>query len=410
MSQPSSGTKSREPMSDTKSKGAEIPPFDHTTTEWRDNQRELLEGFRTRCPFGHSSRHGGFWYAMQPDVIREVLNNPTTFVSSRGLVTPPTPVPSTMIPINIDPPDLYKWRAILNPMVSPERMRAEEPQIRKEALELFDAALAKGSVDMVNDVAQPLTGMMTLRLIGLEPSDWKLYAIPFHALAFGTVSLEEAGAGIDRMIDHLKRDLHARLGTNKATGLIKYLSEEAKFDGRSITFDEIYNICFILLGGGLDTTQGLVGSATVYLGENLDRQKELVEHPERMDGAIEEFLRSWPPTQNFSREAVKDVEVSGQTIHANERFVLSLVGANYDPVEFPDPYKIDFQREPNRHFTFGMGPHRCLGSHLARIEIKACLDALLTRAYGFRVDRSKLRLPKDIAIFYGYEAVPLILP
>jgi cytochrome P450 len=129
-----------------------------------------------------------------------------------------------------------------------------------------------------------------------------------------------------------------------------------------------------------------------------------------MPGAIEEFLRSWPPTQNFSREAVRDIEVAGQEIHAGERFVVSMVGANYDPDEFPAPYKVDFLREPNRHFSFGMGPHRCLGSHLARIEIRACLDALLTRAYGFRVDLNSLHLPQDIGLFYGYESVRLVLP
>jgi cytochrome P450 len=192
--------------------------------------------------------------------------------------------------------------------------------------------------------------------------------------------------------------------------LIKHLSEECRFGGRPISEEEIYNICYILLGGGLDTTQALVGSATVYLGEHPERQRELIEHPERMAGAIEEFLRSWPPTQNLSREAIRDVEVAGQRIRENERCVVSMVGANHDPEEFPNPYEVNFQREPNRHFTFGMGPHRCLGSHLARIEIRACLDALLIRAPGFRVDRGALRLPADIGLFYGYERVPLILP
>jgi cytochrome P450 len=199
MEQERDGTSGHQGKTDAVSSGEYLPEFDHTTLEYRNRQHEILEQFRGRCPFGHSNRHGGFWYSLQPQVVRQVLNNATTFVSSRGLVTPPTPVPNTMIPINIDPPALYEWRALLNPLFSPDKMEKEAPRIREEALTLFDSGLAKGVVDMVNDVAQPLTGMTTLRLIGLEPGDWRDYAEPFHALAFGTVGAEEAAAGMMAM-------------------------------------------------------------------------------------------------------------------------------------------------------------------------------------------------------------------
>lgn len=389
----------------------DLLPFDHTTTEWRDHLREKVETYRARCPFGHSAKHGGFWYALEPKTARVVLNNPEKFVSSRGLAVPATPVPNTMIPINQDPPDLYEWRTILNGQFAPKLMEAEAPRLRKEAFELFDAALAKGSVDIVNDVAQPLTGMTTLRLIGLDPDDWQFYAVPFHELAFGTVSMEQAAAGMKVMEERLWSDLRARIGTSQVTGVLKYLSEEAKFKGRSLTLDEIWNIFFILLGGGLDTTQALVGSATVFLGQNPDRQQELIDNPDRMSGAIEEFLRAWPPTQSIVRETIEDVEVEGQIVPANTKILINTTGTNHSSAEFPNPYEVDFTREPNRHFTFGMGPHRCLGSHLARIEIRACIEALLTRAPGFRVEENvHEHLARDVGLFYGYERVKLVLP
>ncbi|KHK89789.1 cytochrome P450 [Novosphingobium malaysiense] len=391
--------------------GQDLPDLDHTTAEWRDNLEANVEAYRSRCPFGHSAKHGGFWYAMEPRVAREILNKPEVFVSSRGLAVPATPVPNTMIPINQDPPDLYEWRNILNKHFSPKLMQAQAPQLREEAFALFDAALAKGSVDMVNDVAQPLTGRTTLRLIGLDPDDWDKYAVPFHNLAFRTISLEEAAVQIKEMEERLWNDLRSRIGTPEATGLLKYLSEEARFQGRELTLDEIWNIFFILLGGGLDTTQALIGSATVYLGNNPDRQQVLIDHPELMSNAIEEFLRSWPPTQNIAREAVEDVVVEGETIAADTKVLVSIMGANHDPKEFPEPYELDFNREVNRHFTFGMGPHRCLGSHLARIEINVCLEALLTRVPGFRVEDDVHKyLARDVGLFYGYEQVHLVLP
>ncbi|MCB2052175.1 MAG: cytochrome P450 [Novosphingobium sp.] len=289
-------------------------------------------------------------------------------------------------------------------------MKSYEPQLRKEAFELFDAAMAKGSVDIVNDVAQPLTGRMTLQLIGLDPDDWVYYGRAFHDLAFGIIAPEKVAAGMKDMEERLWRDIRARIGTPDATGILKYLSEEALFNGREITLEEIWNICFILLGGGLDTTQALVGSAAVYLGQHPERQQELIDHPDRLTNAIEEFLRTTPPTQSLAREAIEDVEIAGHTIKSNTKVLCSIVGANRDPAEFPDPDHLNFERQVNRHFAFGMGQHRCLGSHLARIEIKVCLEALLDRAPGFRVaDDIHKYLAKDIGFFYGYEQVKLIL-
>lgn len=388
-----------------------LPPFDHTSAEWRDNQKELLRLFHERCPFGHSDKCGGFWYALQAGTVKEAFNLPEKFVSSRGAVLPATVFPHTMIPINTDPPALYEWRSILNAHFSPQLMKSQESPLRKEAFELFDAALAKGRVDMVNDVAQPLTGKMTLRLLGLDPDDWAAYAVPFHQVVFSTVPWEEAEAAMKKMEGKLRSDIRARIGTPEATGLIKYLSEDAKFNGRPITEDEIWNILYIILGGGLDTTQSLVGSATVFLGENPDRQQELIDHPERLVGAIEEFLRVFPPTQNLARVAASDIEFKGVQFEENDRILVSLVGANHDPAEFPDPFKVDFEREPNRHFAFGMGPHRCLGSHLARIEAKVCLEALLDRAPGFGVEPDQHKhLAKSLGIFRAYEQVRLVLP
>jgi cytochrome P450 len=174
--------------------------------------------------------------------------------------------------------------------------------------------------------------------------------------------------------------------------------------------EEIWNIFFILLGGGLDTTQALVGSAAIFLGQNPERQKELIDAPEIMSGAIEEFLRAWPPTQHLARESITEAVVEGEAIAPDTKILVSIVAANHDPREFPDPYELDFRREPNRHLTFGMGPHRCLGSHLARIEIRACLEALLTRIPGFGVEPSAQHLARDISTFYGYESVRLVLP
>lgn len=381
--------------------------FDHHSSVYRDNFRTVLEAMQTRCPFARSEQYGGFWFATKMATINEIIRNPTVFVSSRGETIPQAPIPDEMIPIHNDPPELYEWRAILNPLFAPHVMKAEAPRIGSEALELMDAFAESRACDFVTDVAQPLSGLATMRLLGFDEKDWPIYAKPLHELNYGNMPQEALKPMMDEMIERMTAEIRKRFRKPGATGLLRYLGEEAKFQGKPITIEEMDAIAFIVLGGGLDTTQSLLGSATVFLGRNPERRQELLDHPERMQSAIEELLRMFPPTQMLVRHAVEDIEVEGRQIEKNERVMMMFTAANYDPDEFTNPNVADFQREPNRHISFGMGPHRCIGSHLARIEITAALEALLSRAPNYRLKEAEIRLSNDIATIYGYQNVPI---
>lgn len=380
--------------------------FDHHSPVYRDNHRRVLAEMQSQCPFAKSEQYGGFWVATKMKTINEVIRNPQVFVSSRGESIPQVPIPK-MIPIYEDPPTLYEWRDILNPMFAPQVIRKEEARIKAEALELMDAFKEQRVCDFVTQVAQPLSGLATMRLLGFDDDDWPNYAKPLHELNYGNMPKEELKPMIDKMVERMQGEIRKRFRKPEATGLIKYLGDEVQFEGNPITLEQMDAIVFIVLGGGLDTTQSLLGSATVYLGRNPDRRQELIDHPERMDGAIEELLRMFPPTQMLARHAVKDIEVAGKQVKADERVMMAFTAANYDPDEFANPTVADFQREPNRHISFGMGPHRCIGSHLARLEIRAALEALLSRAPKYRLKEDQIRLSNDIGIIYGYQNVPI---
>jgi len=124
-----------------------------------------------------------------------------------------------------------------------------------------------------------------------------------------------------------------------------------------------------------------------------------------MDGAIEEFLRVFPPTQGNSRRVVKEVVVEGQTLKPEEQVFMSYAAANRDPADFDDPDVVDFTRQNNRHFSFGVGPHRCLGSHLARLEVKACLETLLEMAPNYRLVESGVEKAADVGHVAGYNTI-----
>jgi cytochrome P450 len=210
------------------------------------------------------------------------------------------------------------------------------------------------------------------------------------------------------MIERMRAEVRRQKDSPTPGSILEYL-HNVEMAGRKLRIDEIDSIVLIMLGGGLDTAQALVGRIAVYLGRNPDRRQELVNDPDLMEGAVEEFLRVFPPTQGVSRRAVKDIMVAGQLIKAEEQVLMSFVAANRDPDEFANPHEIDFRRENNRHFSFGIGPHRCVGSHLARLEVKACLDALLSKAPDYKLVEEEVELARDIGTMAGYDRVPIIL-
>jgi len=206
------------------------------------------------------------------------------------------------------------------------------------------------------------------------------------------------------MVGRMREEIRREKGELMPGGIIEHL-HKVEMAGRPLRLDEIDSIVLIILGGGLDTAQALVGMIAVYFGRNPDRRQELIDHPELMDGAIEEFLRVFAPTQGNSRRATKDVQVCGRLVKAQEHVFMSWAAANRDPDEFNNPHEIDFRRENNRHYSFGVGPHRCLGSHLARLEVKACIEALLQKAPHYRLIESGVEKAQDIGTVAGYNRI-----
>jgi cytochrome P450 len=377
--------------------------FDHHGAAYRDHSVEILSHMQEKCPFAHSSRYGGFWVATKADTCLEIAKNVTAFSSSPADVIPPLEQ-TVMIPLNTDPPDLYDYRAILNPLFSPQKTANMAAEIRAQAHRLMDAIVARGQGDVVNEFALPLTGATTLGLLGIDPADWPHYATPMHDLVYSTQPIEERRASMAVMVGRMREEIRREKGELMPGGIIEHL-HKVEMAGRPLRLDEIDSIVLIILGGGLDTAQALVGMIAVYFGRNPDRRQELIDHPELMDGAIEEFLRVFAPTQGNSRRATKDVQVCGRLVKAQEHVFMSWAAANRDPDEFNNPHEIDFRRENNRHYSFGIGPHRCLGSHLARLEVKACIEALLQKAPHYRLIESGVEKAQDIGTVAGYNRI-----
>ena len=379
--------------------------FDHHSEEYRSNSIDILMHMRGKCPFAHSTQYGGFYVATKAEDCLEVAKNADVFSNWPAEVIPALE-PTLMIPINVDPPELYDYRAILNPLFSPNKVKLHAAYVRQVADELMDKIVAKGGGDLKWDFALPLTGIMTLKLAGLPPEDWQHYAPPLHQLIYSRLPMEDRLKDMAVMIDRMRTEIR-RLKDDPVPGsVIEYLYN-VDMAGRKLRVDEIDSFILIMLGGGLDTTQALFGMSCVYLARNPERRQELIDHPELLDNAIEEFLRVFPPTQGNSRRATQDVTVAGHVIKAEEQVFMSWAAANRDPADYDNPHDIDFRRENIRHFSFGVGPHRCLGSHLARLEAKTMFQVLLERAPNYKLVDGGVELGDDIGTIAGFKKIEI---
>ena len=381
--------------------------FDHHSLAYRSNSIDLLSYLQQNKPFTHSSHYGGFWIATKAADCLKVAKDAELF-SSWPSEQIPALEPTLMIPLNVDPPELYSYRGILVPLFSPVRMNAHIGSMRKLANDLMDEIVARGEGDLKWGYALPLTGIMTCEVTGLPADDWTHYAPPLHELSYSRKPMEERLKGMAVMIERMRAEIRRLKYEPVAGSVIDYLYN-VEMDGRKLRVDEIDSIILILLGGGLDTTQGLFTMIAVYLGRNPDRRAELIENPQLIDNAIEEFLRVFPPTQGMSRRATRDTIVSGQPVRAGEQVYMSFVAANRDPEDYQSPHEIDFRRENIRHFSFGAGPHRCLGSHLARLEAKVLLEVLLERAPNYALIEEGVELADDIGNVAGFTRVQVKL-
>lgn len=298
-----------------------------------------------------------------------------------------------MIPQQIDPPAQTRYRKLLDPLFSRKRMLALEPAIRKNAADLISGFLADGECEFNSQFAIPLPCQAFLHLFGLPLSDLGLFlelkdgVIRPQDTAENVFDVEEihairARAG--KRIYAYFEDLIALRRTQPRDDLMSFLLD-AEIDGQKLTNNEILDIAYLQILAGLDTVTATLGCNLAYLAANPAQRQRLVDEPAKMDDAIEELLRWESPVMGVPRLVKQDVELGGVAIKAGELVMLLLGAANVDPGEFENADVVDFDRARNRQIAFGAGNHRCLGSHLARMELRVAMEEWHRRIPTYRI-------------------------
>ena len=295
-----------------------------------------------------------------------------------------------MIPQQIDPPAQTKFRKILDPRFSRKRMAKIEPRVRQHANELIDAVVDKGECEFDRDFAIPLPCTAFLGLMGLPQEELPIFLEMKDGIIrpqLQTTDLEEAQkiriATAQRIYDYFG-DLIKVRKANPQDDLMSYLVS-AEVEGHALTDNDILDICFLLILAGLDTVTATLGCNVAYLAQHPDQRQSIVDRPELIDGMVEELMRWETPVTAVPRVLKEAVSLEGTDMAAGEMVTLLLGAANLDNGEFGNPDTVDFERDRNRHLAFGGGAHRCLGSHLARMELRVALEEWHRRIPDYRI-------------------------
>jgi cytochrome P450 len=308
-------------------------------------------------------------------LVDEALKNPGVF-SSEDLVEQGNTLP--LIPLNIDPPAHVKYRRLLDPLFAPRRIDALETDIAERVNHFVDAFVDRGSCDFTAEFAELFPASVFLGMMGLPWDELDtLIELRDGLLRPGTRDMEPAErsaiqrATAQRVYAYFDAILDQRAAEPQDDILSLFVTTES--DGDSLTRDDVLAICFVLLTAGLDTVTDSLTCFFAFLAQHPEHRRRIVEDPEVIPDAVEELLRWETPVPAVVRWAREESVLGGATIEPGHHVVVNLSAANLDEAEFPDPLEVQFDRPVNRHLAFGGGVHRCLGSHLARRELRVAL-------------------------------------
>jgi cytochrome P450 len=311
--------------------------------------------------------------ATSREFVETILKNPEVFSSKKAFDVLASPVP--LVPIAFDPPEQVRYRRILQPFFSPRAIKPLEADLRAQVIEIVDPLVAAGECDFIADVAAvfPIQVFLTLFGLPLDMRDqfveWKSAVLNLSA-ASGQTSVDSAAQeGMQKAAElfmYLSDLIQKRRGVPGDDILSQLLNIEPP---DALSDEEAIGLCFLFILAGLDTVMDSLGFGMQRLAEHPDRRKELAEDLSLVPAVTEELLRLDPPAPFTPRVTSEDTELGGHHLPAGTRITNYLAVANRDEAMFKNPYDIDFHRPDNRHISFGMGVHRCLGSHLARLEM-----------------------------------------
>ncbi|OBB56661.1 cytochrome [Mycobacterium sp. 852013-51886_SCH5428379] len=393
--------------------------FDRHSPEYRERFLDITREMHTRCPLAWTDTYGGHWVAAGSDEVFElarcphVSNDHDVANERRGYkgISIPAMVEAEGFRggmLEMDDPEHRVYRTVLNPYLSPAAVKRWEPFVDEIVRACIDDHIDSGHIDFVDDLANVVPAVLTLAMLGVPLDKWELYNEPAHASVYTPPDSPDA----ERV-----RELYLAMGVDLFTNLIEIRHNPRpgiidalatmRIAGEAPPDIELIGMLNLLIGGGFDTTTALTAHALEWLSEHPDERAHLSAQRDRLlNPATEEFLRYFTPAPGDGRTIAEDMTLGHVDLREGQRLWLSWAMANRDPAVFADPDRVVLDRKANRHFSFGIGVHRCIGSNVARTVFKSMLTAVLDRMPDYRCDPERAVHYDSIGVIQGMRHLP----
>lgn len=370
---------------------------------------QRLDEFRERSrPFFWTDTAQGYYVFLDHEAIVDGLQHPEIFSSSVIVPEMPDP-PYRWIPIMLDPPEHGKWRHLLAGFFSPPTVKRMADDQRAFAASLIDDLVTRGSCDYVADFAHTFPTTIFLQILG-APTDMLPTFMGWEERILRRSEDASPDDAMEAMVQVMqyfggliaeRRDRGATGGTDIISAALTW-----EIDGEPVTDDDLLSCLLLLFMAGLDTVAAQLSYGMHHLATHPGDRDRLVADTSLVDPVVEEVLRTFPIVQT-ARKVTTDTEFHGCPVHAGDMVVFPLGSANRDEQAFPNATVFQLDRGPSRHIAFGAGPHRCLGSHLARQEMAIALEEWHRRIPAYRLDPDRPALEHGGGV-YGLDSLPLV--
>ena len=368
--------------------------WDHTDAQWVQDPYPIWEDLRSRCPVAHTDRYGGAWFPATHAGVSAVANDTENFTSRTVIIgngrpeedALPAPI-GVAPPITSDPPFHQIARRLILPAFAPGPVNALEPRIRELCVKLLDQVQGQELVNGGVDYAQYIPAAVISRMLGFPEKDDDIFREFVH------IVLEGVDHPVEQRVEEfapIEEYFTTQIEDHQASprdDLTSYLLN-VELGGEKLAIEHVFGTMLLVLVAGIDTTWSAIGASLLHLATHPDDLERLVNEPELMPFAIEEFLRFYAPV-TMARLVKHDMDYLGVPMKEYDWILLGFPAANRDPAVFKDADKFIIDRMENRHLAFGLGIHRCAGSNLARLELRVAIEEFIKRYPRFEVADSR---------------------
>jgi cytochrome P450 len=368
---------------------------------WADGPpHEVFKEMRGKCPIHWTERvseypnERGFWSVTTAEDIHAVSRDWQTYSSAHGVTAVSEVFPVELVQamfIGMDPPKHDRLKALFQAGFTPKRIAAHEDEIRAIVIDVLDRLGERATCDLVLDVAQPAVSRVIGRFMGIPEEDDAIWARLMNSTLSGD-DKDLNPEGIDGVLQKDIPEIFERCGRmiserrERPTDDLTTLLVNAEIDGETLAEHEIVMGFFLLVAAGNDSTKATYTSGMRALMEGPDQLQLLLDDPSLVSGAVEESLRMFPAFAHFRRTATRDTELHGQQIKQGDKVVLWYVSSNREESLYDEPDRFDVRRN-TEHQAFGAGGrHFCLGTALARLELKILFEETLERFPDIAMD------------------------